>query len=84
METRLSSELALIFHQTNLECPQRSVLEQVRDSLLSSHVLISSDGKLLSCPRDFQPDDVAFYLKKCIGKDPVLSLLPTIGRATYD
>ncbi len=64
---------------TAMDTPSRSTWEQIRDSLLSSHMLVCKDNKL-SCPGEFQPEDIAFYMKKHIREDPILSHLPKLSQ----
>lgn len=82
IEMRLSTELAQIYHATMFSCPGRHVWEQVRDALLSSHLLLQN-GLALSCPKEFQPEDITFYMKKSLRSDDVLKHLPTVG-TSYD
>jgi origin recognition complex subunit 1 len=82
LETRLSVELEQIRHATLLACPGRHVWEQVRDALLSSHLLLLVPPLgLLACPKEFQPEDITFYMKRNLREDDVLKHLPRIGNS---
>jgi origin recognition complex subunit 1 len=84
LEARLSVELEQVRALTQLACPGRHIWERVRDSLLSSRLLLSSAAnQLLGCPAEFQPEDILFYMKKSLRDDDVLKHLPHIGNS-YD
>jgi origin recognition complex subunit 1 len=85
LEARLSVELEQIRPLTLLACPGRHIWERVRDSLLSSRLVLSSGAnqQLLGCPAEFQPEDILFYMKKSLRDDDILKHLPRIGNS-YD
>ena len=85
LETRLSVELEQIRASSSLlACPGRHVWEQVRDSLLSSRLLLLVPPLgLLACPKEFQPEDILFYMKRSLREDDVLKHLPRTGNS-YD
>jgi origin recognition complex subunit 1 len=85
LEARLSVELEQIRPLALLACPGRHIWERVRDSLLSSRLVLSSGAnqQLLGCPAEFQPEDILFYMKKSLRDDDILKHLPRIGNS-YD
>ena len=84
LEARLSAELEQIRHATLLACPGRHIWEQVRDSLLSSRLLLLVPPLgLLACPKEFQPEDILFYMKRSLRDDDILKHLPRTG-SSYD